>query len=76
MKDTATAFTVKWTSVTSNAIVKVGYDYSTKKMYVYFKDGDFPYTYCNVSSQIYHDFKNVHSVGSYYHRYIKGHYQC
>lgn len=65
-----------WKSVRSSAIRKIGYDADTKRMFIDFEDSDPIYTFCRVPERVFKEFVGAHSVGQYYHRYIKDHYDC
>jgi hypothetical protein len=67
---------IQWISVNSTAIRKIGYDPSTRQMYVDFEDSDPHYTYCGVPHHIFEQFVSARSVGRFYHQYIKDHYDC
>jgi len=47
---------VKWVSVNSTAIRKVGYDSSIRKLYIDFEDSDPYYTYCGVPQHVFEQF--------------------
>lgn len=61
--------------VTSSAISAVGYDQINHRMKICFKAGR-TYDFCNVPRQIYEDFLSASSKGTYYHKNIRGRYQC
>ena len=61
--------------VNSSAISFIGYDNSSMKMKITFKQGK-TYNYCNVPQSIYSSFKNASSIGRYYDSYIKDRYNC
>ena len=67
---------VDWVHVQSSAIRKIGYEQSTRRMFIDFEDSDPYYTYCGVPKGVFHSFVNAGSVGVYYHQYIKDHYDC
>ncbi len=67
---------IKWVSVTSTAIRKIGYDSTIKRMYIDFEDSDPYYTYCRVEENIFQQFISASSVGRFYHQYIKDKYDC
>jgi hypothetical protein len=67
---------ILWTSVSSTTIKQIGYEPSANRMYIRFKRGDMPNTYCNVPEKIYRDFLTSTSKGSYYSQYIKDRYSC
>jgi len=67
---------IQWTSVSSTAIRKVGYDPSTNRMYIDFEDSDPYYTYCGVPQHVFQQFISASSVGRYYHQHIKDQYDC
>lgn len=67
---------VEWVNVRSNAIHRVGYDPATRRMYIDFHDGTPQYTFCRVPERVFSEFVSAASVGRYYHRHIRDHYQC
>jgi len=67
---------VKWVSVNSTAIRKVGYDSSTRKLHIDFEDSDPYYTYCSVPQHVFEQFVSASSVGRFYHQHIKDQYDC
>lgn len=67
---------IEWVRVRSTAISQVGYDNETKRMYVDFHDSRPQYEFCGVPEQVFKDFVSASSVGTFYHRNIKDHYQC
>ncbi len=66
----------EWVPVSSTAIRKIGYDLSSKKMYIDFEDSDPYYTYCNVPETLFRQFLSSSSVGRFYHQYVKNQYNC
>lgn len=66
----------KWIHVSSEAILRVGYDPGIHRMYIDFRDSFPQYTFCGVPENVFRDFVNASSVGGYYHRHIRGRYQC
>ena len=67
---------IDWVSVFSPDIRGIGYDTSTRKMYIDFKDGDATYEYCDVPENLYQQFVSASSVGHFYQQYIKDKYEC
>ena len=67
---------IEWVNVRSSAIRKIGYDFSSNRMYIDFEDSDPYYTYCGVPEDIFRSFVSAGSVGRYYHHYIKDKYDC
>ncbi|MCW8908727.1 MAG: KTSC domain-containing protein [Sedimenticola sp.] len=67
---------IQWTSVSSTAIRKIGYDPLTRKMYIDFEDSDPYYTFCNVPQHVVKQFISASSVGRFYHQHIKDQYDC
>ncbi len=67
---------IDWVHVRSSAIRKIGYEASTRRMYIDFEDSDPYYTYCGVPEGVYQSFVSARSVGSYYHQHIKDRYDC
>ena len=62
-------------SVSSSALSAVGYDPSTKRMQIRFKQGD-TYTFCRVPQHIFDGLLVSGSKGTYYDQYIRDRYQC
>lgn len=62
-------------SVSSSAISAVGYDPSTMRMQIRFKQGR-TYTFCRVPQHVFDGFLGAGSKGRYYDQYIRAHYQC
>lgn len=62
-------------SVRSTAISAVGYDKTTQKMCITFKQGH-TYDYCRVPESIYTALMSASSKGRYYDNYIKDKYDC
>nr|VFJ75486.1 MAG: KTSC domain-containing protein [Candidatus Kentron sp. FM] len=67
---------IQWTSVSSTAIRKIGYEPSTRQMYIDFEDSDPYYTYCRVPQHVFEQFVSASSVGRFYHQHIKDQYDC
>lgn len=67
---------IDWVNVRSSAIRKIGYDASTRQMYIDFEDSDPYYTFCRVPEPVFREFINARSVGLHYHQYIKDRYDC
>jgi len=61
--------------VQSSNIAEVGYSEETSTLYVTFKNGGM-YAYFEVPKEIYNDFLQASSLGSYFFRNIKGAYAC
>jgi hypothetical protein len=61
--------------VISKAITAIGYDPTTGRMKIAFKQGH-SYDFCRVPAQIHQAFMASVSKGSYYNRVIKDRYQC
>lgn len=59
--------------VVSNSISAIGYDDTTLKMLIAFKNNS-AYMYNGISPEIYHAFLNAPSKGKFYNQYIKGKY--
>lgn len=66
----------EWVNVNSNAIRRIGYDAAANRMYIDFESSDPVYTFCRVPESVFREFIHAHSVGQYYHRYIKDRYDC
>ena len=61
--------------ISSSAISAVNYDVSTRVMLITFKSGR-TYPFCGVPEVVYEGLKNATSAGRYYHRNVKGRYDC
>jgi hypothetical protein len=61
--------------VISSAITAVGYDATTGRMKITFKQGR-TYDFCRVPSDVYQGLMVAGSKGSYFDRVIKDRYQC
>jgi hypothetical protein len=61
--------------VISSAITAVGYDATTGRMKITFKQGR-TYDFCRVPSHVYQGLMTAASKGSYFDRVIKDRYQC
>lgn len=61
--------------VASSAISAVGYDPTTRRMKVTFKQGR-TYDFCGVPPDVHNSFMRAGSKGSYYDRVIRDRYQC
>ena len=59
--------------VVSSNISFIGYEEETQSLYVTFKKGQ-TYKYNNVSKEVFKEFLNASSVGSYYKSHIIGKY--
>jgi len=62
-------------SVSSSAISAIGYDPTSRKMKIRFKQGK-TYDFCRVPQSVFDNFRKSSSKGSYYDAHIKGRYQC
>ena len=58
-------------NATSNAISKIGYDKTTKRMAVIFHHGR-EYEYEGVSEDTFKQFINAPSIGKFYNQHVKG----
>lgn len=65
---------MKRESVTSSNIVSIGYDLGSSTLEIEFKDGRI-YQYFDVPEAIFHDLIGAPSVGSYFHREVRGRFQ-
>ncbi|WP_456362333.1 KTSC domain-containing protein [Pseudomonas syringae] len=61
--------------VRSTAIAAVGYDASTRRMKITFKQGR-TYDFCGVPPEVHQGLMNAGSKGSYYDQVIRDRYQC
>ncbi|MBD8614320.1 KTSC domain-containing protein [Pseudomonas putida] len=61
--------------VSSSAMTAVGYDASTLRMRITFKQGR-SYDFCGVPPQIHAGLMSAGSKGAYYDRVIRDRYQC
>lgn len=59
--------------VESSQLSFIGYDEDTNTLYVTFKNNA-TFKYIDVPEQVYKDFKEANSVGSYFNMYIKTKY--
>ncbi len=62
-------------NVKSSAISSIGYDALTKKMKIKFKYGH-AYSFCSVPEEIYKNFLNSSSKGTFYQKHIKDKFNC
>lgn len=67
---------IEWTSVSSTAIRKIGYDKSTMQMYIDFEDSAPYYTFYGVPESFFREFINASSIGKYYHQNVRDRYNC
>ncbi|CAI8810058.1 KTSC domain-containing protein [Pseudomonas soli] len=61
--------------VRSSAISAVGYDATTRRLKITFKQGR-TYDFCRVPLEVYQGLINAPSVGAYYDSVIKDRYEC
>jgi len=61
--------------VRSSAITAVGYDRSTQRMKIMFKQGH-TYDFCGVPPEVHQGLMDAGSKGTYYTRVIRDRYQC
>ena len=61
--------------VSSSAISAIGYDPSTMRMRIRFKEGG-SYDFCRVPQSVFDAFLRSGSKGTYYTNHIRGRYQC
>jgi hypothetical protein len=66
---------MEMTKVASSVIAAVGYDHTTQRMQIRFKEGR-TYTFCRVPSKVFEGLVAASSKGAYFDRYIKGHFSC
>lgn len=59
--------------VESSNIDEIGYDETTLKLVVQFKNGG-RYTYAGVSPEVFADFATADSQGKFFHKHIRGKY--
>ena len=59
--------------VSSSNIRSIGYELNSKTLEIEFRDGGI-YQYFNVGSNIYNKMISAPSIGSFFHKYIKGKY--
>lgn len=62
-------------SVRSSAISAIGYDPSSQRMKIKFKQGR-TYDFCRVPQDIFDGFISASSKGRYYESRIRGRYRC
>ncbi len=67
---------IQWTSLSSDAIERVGYDADRHQLHIQFRDGSTTYTHCRVPEHIFTRLIRAGSAGQYYAAYIRGRYQC
>lgn len=70
--DPTTVPTAKMNPVESSVIAELGYDKSTKTMFIKFCSGDKIYAYENVDMEFYIDFLNADHKGYFYNDNIRG----
>lgn len=61
--------------VDSSAIEAVGYDPTTRRLCIRFKEGR-TYDFCGVPAQVYKALRAAASKGTYYAEHIRGRYDC
>ena len=61
--------------VNSSAIDAVGYDASTMRMKIRFKEGH-SYDFCGVPKHVFDGLMRAASKGNFYNDHIRGKYQC
>lgn len=61
--------------VRSSAISAVGYDATSKQLFIKFNNNPIAYTFYNVPLQVFNELMASPSKGSYYHNYIEGRYR-
>lgn len=66
---------MKMQSVSSEAIVAIGYDPTTQRLRIIFRQGRI-YNYCRVPAHVYARFMRAASKGRFFHTHIDGRYQC
>ncbi|MNJ56166.1 hypothetical protein D3C77_516990 [compost metagenome] len=71
----AREYAMQMVQVRSSAITAVGYDASTRRMKITFKQGR-TYDFCGVPPEVHQGLMSAGSLGSYYDRVIKDRYQC
>ncbi|MRH79078.1 KTSC domain-containing protein [Spiribacter sp. C176] len=62
-------------SVSSKAIDAIGYDPTTQRLRIIFRQGR-TYDYCGVPAHIYEQFLRAASKGGFFNTHIDGRYQC
>lgn len=66
---------IVWFSVTSDAIVAVGYQRRSHTLAVQFRAGQV-YLYRNVPPHVFHALVSAPSVGKYFNRYVRDQYRA
>jgi hypothetical protein len=64
---------IEMKEVESSQIAKIGYDAESEELHIEFKKGGH-YFYKSVPAEVYEEFSNAESIGSYFYRNIKGKY--
>jgi hypothetical protein len=62
-------------NVNSSFIAQIGYEPNTQTAIVTFKKGGV-YTYKGVTAKLFRTWERAHSIGSFFARNIKPHYEC
>lgn len=57
----------------STNLTKIGYDYHTQTLEVWFRNGGV-YRYSNVPASVWEDFQSANSVGKFFHNFVRGKY--
>jgi lysyl-tRNA synthetase class 2 len=65
---------IEMKNVHSSQITSIGYDQDLEVLYVEFRNSNV-YRYMDVPKEIYEQFMNNDSVGSYFHTHIKDEYE-
>ena len=60
--------------ISSNTFSNIFYNPDSKILKLTFRNNNKTYSFKNVPNKLFDDFKNAHSLGSFYHRHIKGKY--
>ena len=67
---------VKWVSVNSTAIRRIGYDFDMSIMYIDFEGRESDMPYCDVPEELFREFVEARSVANFYNQFIKNVYAC
>ena len=66
---------MKMQSVHSEAIEAIGYEPTTQRLRITFRQGR-TYDYCRVPAHVYEQFMRAASKGGFFNTHIDGRYQC
>ena len=67
---------MKMISVNSSAIAAIGYNPVSRNMKIKFRNNHITYDYCNVPEELFQEFLDSISKGTFYDQNIKDKYNC